>query len=183
MSLLDKVIATVTPKPSDADIAAARSSLRALGSGVAWVTQVCDHHDQIDAAFAAVRGATSKAQQRAAQKQLATLLTGHSLAEEAALYPAMALHDQMAHAAAAFTQQSAAKVNLAALEELEPMSSDYLDKVDHLWAAVAYHVHQEESDWYPKLRDTGDAALQARLSLRYAEEVANYLDGQVGRTP
>ena len=174
MSLLDKVIAKVTPEPTDEEAAAARQQLRASGSSIAWIGMVCDHHDKVDEAFTAVRGATSPEEQRAAQKRLATLLTGHSLAEEAVLYPAMALHDQTGHSTAAYTQQSAAKVQIAALDELQPLSTDYMDKLHHLQAAVVHHVYEEESKWYPELRDTGDAMFHAKLSQRYNEETARY---------
>lgn len=179
MSLLDKVIAKVTPEPSDNDMAAARSQLRASATQAPWIALVCDHHDQIDAAFAAVRGARTAADQRAAQKRLAVLLTGHSLAEEAVLYPAMALTDQKAHSATAYTQQSAAKVQIAALDDLEPLSQDYTDKLQHLWAAVVHHVYEEETEWFPKLRETCDAAQHARLTLRYREEATAYLGAEL----
>ena len=178
MSLLDKVIAKVTPEPTDDEMVAARAQLRASASEAPWIELVCEHHDQIDAAFAAVRGATKAAVQRAAEKRLATLLTGHSLAEEAVLYPAMALTDQKAHATAAYTQQSAAKVQTAALGELEPLSPDYTDKLQHLWAAVAHHVHEEETEWFPKLRDACDAAKHAKLAKRFREEAAVYLGAE-----
>ena len=179
MSLLDKVIAKVTPEPSDADIAAARAQLRASAGTAGWTALVCDHHDQIDAAFAAVLGARTAADQRAAQKRLAVLLTGHSLAEEAVLYPAMALSDQKTHSATAYTQQSAAKVQLAALDDLEPLSQDYTDKLQHLWAAVVHHVHEEETEWFPKLRDACDASRHAKLTQRYREEATAYLGAEL----
>jgi hypothetical protein len=182
MSLLDKVVAAVTPEPDDNEIAAARAQLRASGHAVAWIGMVCDHHDAIDAAFTAVRGATNAQAQRAAQKRLATLLSGHSLAEEGVLYPALALHDHQVHATAAYTQQSAAKVQVAALEELEPLSSDYLDKLEHLRAAVVHHVFEEETKWFPELRDGCDAAIHARLSQRYSEEASRYFGSDGGTT-
>ena len=81
-----------------------------------------EHHQQIEAGFDAVKAAAGADARRAAQKQLALILTGHSLAEEVVLYPAMALSDQKAHSGEAYTEQSAAKVQLAALDDLEPAS-------------------------------------------------------------
>ena len=43
---------------------------------------VIDHHEEIDALFATIATATGDAARRDAQRQLALLLTGHSLAEE-----------------------------------------------------------------------------------------------------
>ena len=108
------------------------------------------------------------------------MLTGHSMAEEAVLYPAMALGDQQAHATAAYTEQSGAKINLAALEELDPMSQDYLDKLEHVRGAVQHHVYEEESTWFPALARTGDGVLQARLSSRYIEEFDRYMGADAG---
>lgn len=50
-----------------------------------------DDHLDLEDAFLAVRDATSPGARGAAQKQLGVLLTGHSIAEESVLYPALAL--------------------------------------------------------------------------------------------
>ncbi len=174
MSVLDKVVAAVTPEPSEADRREVRSKARAEGG---WLAMVVGHHEQIESAFDAVRSASSAAAQRAAQKQLALLLTGHSIAEEAALYPAMAVGDQKGHSTAAYTEQSAAKVQTAALDDLEPLSEDYRDKLEHLRAAVAHHIFEEENKWFPELSHEGDATLQTRLLARYTEEFERYMGG------
>ena len=175
MSILDKVIAAVVPEPTPEKRAEVRAKARALSAGSGWLAQVLDHHEQIDAAFEAVRTASSPTSRRAAQKWLGTLLTGHSNAEEAVLYPAMALGDHKAHSAEAYTEQSGAKVQTAGLDDLEPMSQDYLDKLEHLRAAVAMHVYREESDWFPELRKSGEAVAQSKLSRRYKEEFERYM--------
>ena len=176
MSLLDKVIAAVVPEPSAEQVAERRAKARSLSGGSGWLAQVLDHHEQIEAAFEAVRSAATPAARRAAQKWLGILLTGHSIAEEAVLYPAMALGDHKAHSAEAYSEQSGAKVQTAGLDELDPMSQDFLDKLEHLRAAVAMHVHREESDWFPELRKGGDdATAQSKLSRRYKEEFDRYM--------
>jgi len=177
MGLLDKVVAAVTPEASDEERARAHAQARSLAGEGSWLAHALDHHEQIEAAFATVRDATTAGARRMAQRDLALFLTGHSNAEEAVLYPAMALTDQKGHATAAYTEQSAAKVQLAALEELDPLSQDYLDKLEHLRAAVMHHVHEEESKWFPELRNTGDATLQGRLSRRFKEEFDRYMSG------
>lgn len=174
MGLLDSVIAAVTPEASDEERMKARAGARALSQGSGWLSMALDHHESIEASFAAVRSAKTETAQRAAQKELALILTGHSLAEETVLYPAMALTDQKAHATAAYTEQSAAKVQLSALDDLKPLSRDYLDKLEHLRAAVMHHVHEEESKWFPALRQTGDSPKQAQLSRRFREEFERY---------
>src|SRR4030095_4671552 len=151
MGLLDKVVAAVTPEASDEERAEAHAQARAASGGSGWLAMALDHHELIEAAFANVKNASSASARRAAQKDLALLLTGHSNAEEAVLYPAMALSDQKAHSAAAYTEHGAAKAHLPPLDELDPMTEDYLDKLEHLRAAVMHHVHEEESEWFPKL--------------------------------
>jgi hypothetical protein len=178
MSLLDKVIAAVVPEPTPEKRAEVRATARSLSGGSGWLAQVLDHHEQIDAAFAAVREASTPASRRSAQKWLGTLLTGHSIAEEAALYPAMALGSHKTHATEAYAEQSGAKVQMAGLDDLEPMSKDYLDKLEHLRSAVAMHVYREESDWFPELRKNGEAVFQAKLSRRYKEEFQRYMGSE-----
>ncbi|MDQ2735406.1 MAG: hemerythrin domain-containing protein [Pseudomonadota bacterium] len=178
MGALDKVVAAVTPEPSEEDRAEARAQARRLSGGSGWLAAVIDHHEQVEAAFAEVKAAGTANARRDAQKKLATLLTGHSIAEEAALYPAMALHDQKGHSSAAYTEQSAAKVQTAALDDIAPMTQDYLDKLEHLRAAVIHHVYEEESEWFPKLRKTGDAAFQAKLTKQYAEQFTRYMGAE-----
>jgi len=178
MSILDKVIAAVVPEPTPDERAECRRKARALSGGSGWLAQVLDHHEEVDAAFQAVRDASTATARRTAQKWLATLLTGHSMAEEAVLYPAMAMGDHKAHSAEAFTEQSGAKVQVAWLDELDPMSKDYSDKLDHLQSAVTMHVYREESDWFPELRKSGDASLQSKLSRRYKEEFERYMGSE-----
>ncbi len=175
MTILDKVIAAVTPPESDEARAEARAKARAAAGGGGWLAMVLEHHLQIESAFAAVKTANSAAEQRAAQKQLALLLTGHSNAEEAVLYPAIALSGEKADSVKAYTEQSAAKVQLAALDDLEPMTQDYLDKLEHIRGAVEHHVYEEEGTWFPQLRQSADAAMQGRLTQRYTEEYERYM--------
>ena len=173
MSLLDKVVSTLTPEPSPEKKAEARAKARAESGGSGWLAMVIDHHEQIDALFATIASASGQAR-RDAQRQLAVLLTGHSLAEESVLYPAMVMTDHKAHSSEAYVEQSGAKVQLAELDEMDPDSQDYADKFEHLRAAVTMHAYREESDWFPELRREGDAAMQSKLSRRFREEFERY---------
>src|ERR1700712_805862 len=183
MSIIDKVVAAVTPTASDEERMEARSKAQAAATKGSWLAMVLGHHQAIEQAFASVKSAESAIARRYAQKALAGLLTGHSLAEEAVLYPALATNDHKTHSEMAYVEQSAAKVQLAALEELDPMSQDYLDKLEHIRGAVAQHVYQEESTWFPELVEEGDATLQARLTARYQEEFSRYSQKPVADFP
>ena len=175
MTILDKFIAAVTPTESPEERATARQKAMAAARDCLWLQRILEHHRQVEAAFAAAESAPDAGGRRRALKWLSTLLTGHSMAEEAVIYPAMALGDQKMHATEAYTEQSGAKVNLAALEAMDPMSQDWLDKLGHVRNAVAHHVFEEESDWFPALARSGDAMLQARLDARYVEEFERYM--------
>jgi hypothetical protein len=174
MSVLDKVIAAVVPEPSAEKMQEVRAAARKIAGNSGWLALVLDHHLAIESCFAAVKNASTASARTAAQKKLALMLTAHSIAEESVVYPAMALTDQKGHATDAYAEQSAAKVQMAALDELDPMSQDYLDKLEHIRGAVAHHVYEEESDYFVKLRQNGDGAMQAKLTRKYQEEFARY---------
>jgi hypothetical protein len=76
------------------------------------------HHEEIEAALAAKKAAADPASRITTLKVLSTLLTGHSIAEEAALYPALAKADEKGHAVTAYTEKSAAKLDSGLLEDL-----------------------------------------------------------------
>ena len=177
MSILDKAIAAVTPPVSEEKRAEAHTKARAAAEPGDWLSMILDHHEQIDAAFERVKTAASADSRRKAQKQLGILLTGHSMAEEAVIYPALAQAGKQGHANTAYTEQVAAKQQLAALEVMDPMSEDYLDKLGHLEGAVRTHIYQEESDWFVDLKQDAPAQVQARVTARFAEEYGRYIEG------
>jgi hypothetical protein len=175
MSLFDKIVAAVTPPESDETRMAARRHARSLAVPGDWLSQVLDHHDEIEAAFAAVKSAPDAEGQRVAQKQLAVILTGHSNAEESVLYPALVDEGHKAHAGLGYEEQAAAKVQMALLEKIEPMTQDYVDKLEHIRGAVTHHMYQEESSWFLDLQKEVPKADQVMLSRRYAEEIDRYV--------
>ena len=183
MSILDKAIAALTPPVSEEKRREARAEARAAARPGDWLSQILDHHEQIEEAFAQTKAATSAGQRREAQKRLGVLLTGHSMAEEGVIYPALAHAGKQGHANTAYTEQAAAKMQLAALELMDPLSQDYLDKLGHLEGAVATHVYQEESDWFLDLRRNASVEDQAHASRRYGEEYGRYIDGAQTREP
>lgn len=182
MSILDKAIAAITPTETPEERVQARAEALEIARSAPWLASILDHHRLVEEAFDAVKAAPDAPSRRLAQKRLASLLTGHSMAEEAVIYPAMALGTQKAHATIAFTEQSGAKVNLAALEEMDPMTEDYLDKLAHVRNAVAHHVYEEEKNWFPELAKDADPKAQLRLASRYAEEFERYI-GPDGARP
>ena len=175
MSIIDKVVAAVTPMESEAERQEARSKARNAAQPGDWLSLILDHHLEIESAFAAVQSARDAANRVAAQKQLAVILTGHANAEESVIYPALARADEKGHASMAYTEQAAAKMEMAALELLAPMSQEYLDKLEHIKGAVSHHVYEEEGSWLPELKDKLAHTDQSKLTQRYQEEFQRYV--------
>jgi hypothetical protein len=159
------------------DRAEARAKARAAAIEGGWLATVLDHHLAIESAFDEVKLGEDADSRRSAQERLATVLTAHSLAEDMVLYPALALHHENGHATKAYTEHSATKVQMAALEDLDPMSEDYIDKLEHIRGAVAHHVYQEEGNWFLDLNEKADERLHQKLTQRYTEEFERYQRG------
>jgi hemerythrin superfamily protein len=175
MSMFDKVIAAVTPPESDNDRAEARSKAQAAATPGDWLSLILDHHQQVESAFAAVASAGDAETRRGAQKRLGILLNGHSIAEEAVIYPALYEADEKGHANMAYAEQQAAKIQMAELEKLDPMSAEFHDKLEHIKGAVQHHVYEEEGTWFPELKDKASPRDQAVLAKRYREEFERYV--------
>ena len=180
MSILDKVIAKITPPESEEARASARAKANAVAEPGDWLSLALDHHLQIEEAIAEIEGATDASSRRAAQKDLAIILTGHAGAEETVLYPALADNGEMAHADMGYGEQVAVKMQMAALEKLDPMSDDYLDKLEHIRGALAHHMYEEEGTWFIALKEKASPADQQVLTARFAEEVDRYVGGKGG---
>jgi hypothetical protein len=173
MSILDKVVAAVTPPESEESRRKARAKARAAAGTGDWLAQILDHHEEIEAAFAAVRAAENATLRRTAQAELSVLLNAHANAEEAVIYPALVHFGHKMHGTAGYTEQAGAKANLGELEYLDPMSQDFLDKLEHIRGAVAHHVYEEENDRFLDLTKIPPAE-QVRLTQRYAEEFTRF---------
>ena len=174
MSVLDKVAAAVLPAASDEDRAEARRKADAIAPRHGWLQQILSHHRAIESAFAETLGASGPAARHQAAKQLGMLLTGHSMAVEAVIYPAVSSHDSKAHAAMAYEEQSMAKVEFALLEQMDPMSEEWREKLEHIQSAVQQHVYQEESSWFPEVADAIDPDTSTFLTARYRVEAERY---------
>jgi hemerythrin superfamily protein len=175
MSIFDKIAATIMPPETAEDRAEARRRFEALATGDDFTRDILDHHRQIERCFAEARQAGDAASRTAAAKRLGTILTGHAQAEEAAIYPEIAEHEARRHAAMGYQEQAMVKVELAKLEQLEPMSQEWRDKLEHIEGAVLHHVYQEEGTWYPELLETIPPAHRRHATQRYREEFARYM--------
>lgn len=175
MSIIDKAIAAVTPPKSAEERAEAHAKARAAARPGDWLSIILDHHEALFSAFDEVKSASTAAARRAAAKTLATLLNGHSMAEEAVVYPALAQADHKIQADMGYVEQVAAKMQMAALERMDPMSQDYLDKFGHLEGAVLTHIYEEENTRFLELHEKAPPADQEMVKARYLEEFGRYM--------
>lgn len=175
MSILDKAMAKVMPLESDEKRAEARRKAQSLATPGGWLAMILDQHREIEARFADALGARDAASRKAKAKELAIVLTGHSVAEEGVLYPVVADTGHKTHAKMGYDEQAIVKTEMALLERLDPMSQDWTDKLTHIRDAVAHHMYQEESDWFPELLE--QAPDQTTLTQRYREEFERYTGG------
>ncbi len=175
MSIVDKVLGAITPPEKDEDRAEATAKARAAASQGDWLTMALDHHDHIRTSFETARAATAPADRLSAFHALATVLNGHSLAEELVLYPALAKNGEKAHAGLAYTEQTTAKMQMAELERIDPADEAWLDKLEHIRGAVLHHIFEEEGTWFLELKEK--APDQAFLTRRFAEEYERYARG------
>lgn len=173
MSVIDKVLGAVTPPVSEEKRAEATAKARAAADSGDWLSMALDHHDRIRAAFAACRDAEAADDRRAAMKDLALVLNGHSLAEEVVLYPALAQAGEKMHAGHAYLEQTTAKMQMAEWENIPPSTPEWKDKLEHIQGAVMTHIYEEESSWFLRLKEKGEH--QSRLAERFSEEFERYM--------
>jgi iron-sulfur cluster repair protein YtfE (RIC family) len=178
MSFLDKIASAVMPPESEEDRAKARAEAQQLARDNAWLAMALDHHRQIEAAFAqGLDPSTDLAGRREALKHLATVLNGHSLAEEVVLYPALVEAGGKVGATMAYEEQSMTKVQMHKLEHLDPMSHEWREKLEHIQGAVLHHIYEEESAHFPKIVEHCAAGETAMLTQRFAQEFERYASG------
>jgi hypothetical protein len=175
MSTSDHIAVAIAARERDRTHKAARAGALQAATPGTWLAMVLEHHGQIEEAFAEVKAATTLMGRVAAQHTLAVILTGHANAEEAVLYPALAAVDKRSHATAAYAEQALAKMQMAALERLPPMSQAYLDLLEQTRHAVSNHICEEERHWLMELKARVPVTEQGNLTMRYLEEFDRYV--------
>lgn len=174
MSIVDQVISALTPPETDEARREATAKARAAAIPGDWLSSILDHHDAIRGLFVEARTATTAEAQQQAQARLAALLTAHAIAEEVAVYPVIAAIGDTGHATMAYTEQSAAKMQMGLLERLAPMSKDYLDKLGHIEGAVLHHMYEEEGSWFLDIKQQAAPDDEARAAAKYADVFGRY---------
>jgi hemerythrin superfamily protein len=180
MSFLDKLAAKVMPLESEQDRSEARARIQGIALDDDWLAQALTHHRQIEAAFAsALDAATDAPGRREAVKHLASVLNGHSLAEEVVLYPALVEAGEKSGATMAYEEQSMTKVQMHKLEHLDPLSQEWRDKLEHIQGAVLHHIYEEENDWFPAIAAKCSAEESAMLTQRFRQEYDRYVRSEI----
>jgi hemerythrin superfamily protein len=93
--------------------------------------------------------------------QLAAILTAHSRAEEAEVYPEIGDADEAAHAR---EEHAEADDLLAKLKATDPHSDEFGELLGKLIDGVSHHIEEEESSALPALRSHVSAARLAELA-------------------
>jgi iron-sulfur cluster repair protein YtfE (RIC family) len=177
MAIAEKIqnMVGITPSHSDEE----REQIRQEARGKAttkWFSLVLDHHMELEKLFAKVKAANSSTARAAAQKELAVLITGHSIAEEAIIYPAMKIETSSMDAIHAFAEQAMAKVKMVELDNIaDKMSKVYSDKLEEIRSAVLHHMIEEEQDYFPELQDKSDSSINKKISEHYQSEFNRYV--------
>jgi hypothetical protein len=160
--------------PSEDKRSAARWKAQQMTSADDWLFAALDHHRDIEGAFGAVHSATPGPARATALKSLATVLMGHSIAEEAVLYPALAAAGEAARATAAFGEQALVKTEMAKLQDIDPESDAFLTTLQEIRSAVLLHMYEEEGTWFPLLKERVSEMDQRVLTTRFLDEYQRY---------
>lgn len=174
MSLLDKFVSVVMPTASEKDRAEASRNAENCAADHPWLAMALQHHRQIEQLFVRAKSGGEAAERLQAFRELGALLSGHSNAEEAVIYPLIAERSGKIHAVMAYEEQAMTKVQMAKLERIDPMSQEWIDKLEHIEGAVQEHVYQEESSWFIEVANTATSQEIALLNRRFSEEFERY---------
>jgi len=102
-------------------------------------------------------------------QQMAALLTAHSRAEEAEVYPAIAKAGDAEEVTHAREEHAEADDLLSKLKALDPMSPEFDETLAKLIEGVSHHIQEEESTALPALRAAVNADQLATLAAAFIE--------------
>ena len=112
---------------------------------------------------------------------LTAVLTAHSRAEEAEVYP-VAKDEAGETEEVAHSQEEHAEAEqlLLKLSETDPTSPAFDDVLDKLVESVTHHVEEEESTVLPGMRERLDERRREELGLAFAESRARHMGDRPG---
>lgn len=111
---------------------------------------------------------------------LTTLLTAHSRAEEAEVYPAAADSGGAEDVEHSQKEHLEADQLLARLSETDPEAPEFDDRLHELVEAISHHVEEEETTVLPGMRERMDPDQLRDLADRFSTARAGLLGEQPG---
>ncbi|MGZ8259795.1 MAG: hemerythrin domain-containing protein [Caldimonas sp.] len=138
-----------------------------------WLKMIEAHHAMLERAFdELIDGGADPERRPLLYKRLCYLLTAHSVAEENAVYPALAMFGLQSESDRLYLDQAHAKVMNAMLDMADDkLGEAWLERARELRAAVLAHAKQdEEGDLYPRLVSALDLPTASKLSIAYRRE-------------
>lgn len=112
-------------------------------------------HKEIAAMLSQMQALESNSDRVRSVGTLKTLLTRHAVAEENALYPALALlANEEDQAQDMYSQHAAMKIDLYALEQAAMGNGDWQTQLQEITQTITEHVQEEERDVFPTMRET-----------------------------
>jgi len=144
-------------------------------AGGDWLAMIQAHHALVAATFDKLLASGDRTYMAREQlvKLLGYQLTAHSVAEENAIYPALALSGMITESDKLYLDQAHAKVVNAQLEMQAKAKggNDWMESARALQVAVLRHAKEdEEGRLYPQLRSKLNAATNAMLATKYQRE-------------
>lgn len=136
-----------------------------------WLDSTKAHHQMLAEEFDELI-ACSPEDRAVRYKRLAYLLTAHSVAEENAVYPALAMCGLQTESDRLYLDEAHAKVQNAMLDMADDRLGDrWLERAKTLRDDVLKHAEvDEEGELYPQLQAALDAGMQAKLTSTYLRE-------------
>lgn len=178
MSFIDRIAAAVTPAASEEARADARRKIWLIADGEPWIAAMVEQHQNIENLITEALNASDVVARETCTRHLASLLTAHSSAEETVVYPEISQFDSKSHAALAYEEHAMTKIQLSALEKLNPAEDEWREKLLHIQSALQQHIYQEESSWLPHLSEVLPPDEKHRVTSRFYEEFERYHGGQ-----
>jgi hemerythrin superfamily protein len=144
-----------------------------------WFDEIKAQHRAIARLFQAAMSAPDVPGRRREVKRLATLLTGHSIAEEVAVYPGVYIEGDQQGALELYKEQQMAKIMLARIDDALAMNhpDEAMQLLGQLQSAVQAHVHEEEDERFPALMSKADAAMNDKMTRDFRMSFTRYMNG------
>lgn len=140
-----------------------------------WMAMIDQHHRQVERLFRRMEGTRSAEDRARILNRVATALTGHSIAEEAAIYPMVQMVNLGNRSDELYREQAQVKVMLARLDAMPKGNRQFVDEFRRMAQAVAAHVEDEEQNVYPQLRRRASPGQNEKMSADYARHFERYM--------